>query len=629
MEALNDKRERVTKSSSSSYLAKLQCCFHPAKLSSSNPAMEDGCDEGKFAVSEKQKRKPGGWKSMPFILGNETCERLATVGMLANFSVFLMTQFHMDQVLSSNVMSVWNGFTSFSPLLGAFISDSYLGRFKTLAFATISAFMGMMMLTVIMWIPKLHPPPCSQISGHKCAGPTGAQFGLLAVALGFLTVGSAGIRPCSIPFGVDQFDAKTEEGRRGITSFFNWYYMTFTVVLIIALTLVVYIQSSVSWVLGFALPTGLMLFSIVLFFVGMRLYVYVQPEGSVFSGIVQVIVASYKKRKLKIPEGKNVDGVYYDPPLKGTVAVKLPLTDQLRFFNKAALIMDGEVLPDGSSANPWRLCSVQTVEETKCLFRIIPVWASGIIFCTAMAQQGTFMLSQALKMDRSLGPHFKVPAGSLAVISMITIGIWLPIYDRVLVPYLRKTTKLEGGITQLQRMGIGIVFSIMSMIVAGLVERMRRASAVLHAGPDGIAPISVFWLSPQLILMGFAEAFNIIGQIEFYNKEFPENLTSLANSLFSCTMAAGNYFSVVVVNVIHKTTGKNGHPDWLTADTNKGRIENLYFLIAGFGVLNLGYFLWVARMYRYKSKFRIEGDGDGDDVEKHEHCDIELNGIKK
>ncbi|KAG8366287.1 hypothetical protein BUALT_Bualt17G0060700 [Buddleja alternifolia] len=479
---------------------------------------------------------------------------------------------------------------------------------------------GMLTITLVAWIPRLHPPQCD-VQLHQCAGPTKSQFGVLAMGLGFLSIGSAGIRPCSLPFGVDQFDANSEEGRKGINSFFNWYYTSFTVVLIIALTLVVYIQDSVSWTWGFGIPTALMLFSIVLFFVGMRLYVYVQPEGSVFSGIAQVLVASYKKRKLDLPDREDVDGVYYDPLLNGTSVKKLPLTNQFRFFNKAALIINGEVLPDGSNSTPWRLCSIQQIEETKCLFKIFPIWASGIICFTAMAQQGTFTTSQASKMDRHIGPHFKIPIGSLSVISFVTIGIWLPFYDRVLVPSLRKITRVEGGITLLQRMGIGIVFSILSMIIAGLVERMRRASAISHGRPDGMAPITVFWLAPQLMMMGFAEAFNIIGQIEFYNKEFPENMSSVANSLFSCTMAGASYVSALLVNVVHKTTGRKGHPDWLTKDINAGRVENLYFLIAGLGFLNLGYFFWVSRSYQYKSKYRI------DDDEKN-GFDVELNVVK-
>ncbi|KAI3817594.1 hypothetical protein L1987_11389 [Smallanthus sonchifolius] len=308
---------------------------------------------------------------------------------------------------------------------------------------------------------------------------------VLVLALGFLSIGSGGIRPCSLPFGVDQFDPTTDEGRKGINSFFNWYSTTFTVVLIIALTLVVYIQDSVSWALGFGIPAILMLCSIVLFFVGAKLYVYVKPQGSVFSGIVQAFFIAYKKRKLKLPkpDQTGVEVMFYDLA-----------------FNT-----------DGSRISPWKLASIQQIEEVKSLIKVIPIIASGIICLVAIVQQGTFTISQALKMNRHLGPRFQIP-----VFSMVTIG---PIYDRILVPSLRRITKVETGITLLQRIGIGIVFSILSMVVAAIVEKMRRDSAVNHNHPDGVAPLSVIWLTPQLILMGFAEAFNIIGQIEFCYKE--------------------------------------------------------------------------------------------------------------
>lgn len=561
---------------------------------------------------------------MPYVIGNETFERLATIGLLANFMVFLLTVFHMEQASAANLLNIWFGVGNFAPLLGAFVSDAYIGRFWTIGFSSFASLLGMVTLTLIAWIPQLRPPPCTphQLQIHQCEGPTSSQLGILILALGFLSIGTGGIRPCSLPFGVDQFDLTTDEGRKGINSFFNWYYTTFTVVLIFALTVMVYIQDIISWVWGFGIPTLFMLGSIVLFFFGTRLYVYVKPEGSEFSGIAQVLVASYKKRKLTLP-ADDEERVFYDPLPAGTTVTKLPLTYQLRFLNKAAIIMDGEVKPDGSRSNPWTLCSIQQIEEVKCLVKIVPIWASGIICFTSMAQQGTFTISQALKTDRHLGPNFQIPSGSLMVISMITVGLWVPFYDRVLVPALRKVTKLDSGITLLQRIGIGIVFSISSMVVAGLVEKMRRDSAISHGRQDGIAPISVMWLAPQLILMGFAEAFNIIGQIEFYYKEFPENMKSVANCIFSVTMAGASYLSSVLVSVLHGVTGRHGRPDWLTNDINEGRVDYFYYIIAGMGVLNLGYFLIVSQRYHYK--------GSTVEVIKEEKplVDVELNAIKQ
>ncbi|XVF02292.1 hypothetical protein REPUB_Repub04eG0163000 [Reevesia pubescens] len=609
---------KSTKEESRSFF--LYCCTKNYQTPASpEEKPEQGTKGNVLSVSGSAKTKqmkPGGWKAMPYIIGNETFERLATFGLLANFMVYLMRKFQMDQVSASNVIFIWSGVTNFAPLVGAFICDAYVGRFRTIAVASFASFLGMLIVTLTAWVPNLQPAECKpeqKPQGH-CIGPNKTQLGVLLTGLGLLSVGASGIRPCSIPFGIDQFDATTEEGVKGISSFFNWYYTTFTVAILISLTLVVYIQDSVSWVLGFGIPTLLMGCSIVMFLMGTRIYVHVKPQGSIFSSLVQVFVAAYKKRQLKLPAEGHETGVFYDPPLKDNGLSKLPLTNQFRLLNKAAIIMENELQPDGSP-NKWRLCSIQNVEETKCLIRIIPIWASGIISFTSIAQQGTFTLSQALKMDRHLGPKFQIPAGSVGIISMITIGIFLPIYDRIIVPALRKFNKREDGITLFQRIGIGIFFSILAMIVAGVMEKKRRTSAILHP----VAPISVFWLAPQLIIMGFFEAFNMLGQIEFFNKQFPEHMRSIANSLLFCSIAGSNYLSSMVVNIVHHTTGGHGRPDWLTSDINAGRLDYFYYILAGMGALNFLYFLYVAHHYRYKAIAQIE--------EKSEP-DVELSSMK-
>lgn len=267
-------------------------------------------------------------------------------------------------------------------------------------------------------------------------------------------------------------------------------------------------------------------------------------------------------------------------------------------MNKAALILEGDLNSEGIIVNKWKLASIQQVEEVKCLARIFPIWATGILSLTSIAQQGTFTVLQALKMDRHIGPKFQIPAGSMSVISLITVALCLPFYDRFLVPTLRKITNHEGGITLLQRIGIGMVFSILSMIVAGFVEKVRRDSSN--------STLSVMWLAPQLILMGLCEAFNVLGQIEFFNRQFPDHMRSIGNSLFSCSFGMSNYVSSIIVTIIHHTTKTNDHPDWLTNDINHGRIDYFYYLIAVIGTLNFVYFIHVARKYQYKGSVNFQ-----------------------
>ena len=193
----------------------------------------------------------------------------------------------------------------------------------------------MLALTLSASIPQLQTPSCSQLAHQvgQCMKPSKAKLSILFISLSFLVLGAGGIRPCSLPFGVDQFDYTSEEGLRGLNSYFNWYYGTTTAAFLISLTVVVYIQNSISWSIGFAIPTALMLLSVTLFFLGTRLYVYVPPEGSIFSGIAQVFVASFKKRKLELPcpdDAQQQESVLHNPPTRSARILKLPLSLQFR-----------------------------------------------------------------------------------------------------------------------------------------------------------------------------------------------------------------------------------------------------------------------------------------------------------
>ena len=186
----------------------------------------------------------------------------------------------------------------------------------------------MLVLCLTAAIAKLHPPHCETKGIRNCPGPTPWQMAFLLSSLGLLVVGAGGIRPCNLAFGADQFNPNTESGKRGISSFFNWYYFTYTFAMMVSLTFIVYVQSNVSWSWGLAIPTFLMLLSCVLFFVGTRIYVILKPEGSPLASIVQVIVAAVKKRQLKLPE-QPWHSLFKHIPTS-TINSKLPYTDQFR-----------------------------------------------------------------------------------------------------------------------------------------------------------------------------------------------------------------------------------------------------------------------------------------------------------
>lgn len=544
---------------------------------------------------------------MPFVIGNETFENLGTLGTSANLLIYLTTVFNMKNITATTLINIFNGTTNIATLLGAFLCDTYFGRYKTLGFATIASFLGMLGITLTAAISKLHPPHCGTKETGLCTGPTTWQMVFLTTALGLLVIGAGGIRPCNLAFGADQFNPKTESGKRGISSFFNWYYFTSTIAMMISLTIIVYVQSDVSWALGLAIPAVLMLLACILFFMGSRIYVKLKPEGSPLNSVAQVIVAAARKRRLKLPEQPSL--ALYNHFPTNSISSKLPYTSQFRFLNKGAIItLQDQINSDGSAANPWRLCSVHQVEQVKCLIRLIPIWSTAILYYVALIQQQTYVVFQALQSNRRLGnSSFKIPAASYTIFSMLGLGIWIPIYDRIIVPRLRRVTKKEGGITILQKMGIGMFLSIITMLVSGLVEEQRRTLALtkpLKVGimdsKSAISSMSGLWLTPQLILVGVSEAFTVIAQVEFYYKEFPENMRSIGGSLSFVAVAGSSYLNSFLVSIVHRKTMGASTGSWLPEDLNKGRLDYFYYLVAVLGVINLGYFLLCAKWYKYK-----------------------------
>ncbi|CAK9138288.1 unnamed protein product [Ilex paraguariensis] len=546
-----------------------------------------------------------GIKAMPFIIGNETFEKLGAIGTLSNLLVYLTTVFNMKSITATTLINVFNGTTNLATLLGAFFCDTYFGRYKTLAFASFASFLGLLLITLTAAIKRLHPPHC-EAEQIKCIGPTPWQVVFLLSGFGLMIIGAGGIRPCNLAFGADQFNPKTESGKRGINSFFNWYFFTLTFAQLISVTLVVYVQSNVSWGIGLGIPAIFMLVSCALFFMGTKIYVKVKPEGSPITNIIQVMVVAARKRRLKLQD-QPWESLFNYVPSK-SINSRLPYTDQFKLLNKAAMVTpEDQINTDGSAANPWRLCSIQRVEEAKCVVRVIPIWAAGIVYHIAMIQQQQYAVFQALQSDRRLGnSNFKIPASSYTVFALLSFTLFIPIYDRIIVPSLQRVTKKEGGITLLQRICIGIVLTIFASLISALVEEHRRTLALTkptlgiqpHRG--AISSMSGLWFVPQLVITGIAEAFTSVGQVEFYYKQFPENMRSFAGSLFFCGMAASSYLNSFLVSIVHRTTKGAANGNWLPEDLNKGRLDYFYYLITALGVLNLVYFLLCAKWYKYK-----------------------------
>lgn len=547
------------------------------------------------------KRKLGGWRAMPFIFANELCEKLAVVGFSTNMITYLQEQLHLPPVMAANTLTNFGGTASLTPLLGAFIADAYAGRFWTIAVSSVIYQIGMAILTISAILPQLRPPPCS--GKEICKQASTGQLGILYFSLLLTALGSGGIRPCVVAFGADQFDEKDPKQGKKMWNFFNWYYFCMGLSILLAVTVIVYIQENIGWGWGLGIPSAAMAISIVFFVMGLPLYRHFKPAGSPLTRLLQVIVASIKKRNLPKPADPSL--LYQDREKDAVISPGgcLIHTNQLTFFDAAAIPTDSDKPENAASPSPWRLCTVHQVEELKSIIRMGPIWAAGILLITASAQQNTFSLMQARTMNRHLTGTFQIPAGSMSVFTILALLLTITVYDRLLMPIARHFTGRGRGISFLQRMGIGFFISVLATLVSGFVE-VKRKSVAAHYGfldhPKSIIPISVFWLVPQYALHGIAEAFMSIGHLEFFYDQSPESMRSTATALFWTSISAGSYLSTLLVSTIHKVTSRDGHQNWLPTNLNRGRLEYFYWLITLLQVFNLFYYLVCARFYTYK-----------------------------
>ncbi|CAM8958553.1 unnamed protein product [Rhodiola kirilowii] len=538
----------------------------------------------------------GTWKACPFILGNEFCERLAYYGMSTNLVLYFKERLNQHSATAAKNVSNWSGTCYITPLIGAFLADAYLGRFWTIAIFSIIYVMGMTLLTLSASVPGISPT----CHGKDNCTATEWQSVICFAALYLIALGTGGIKPCVSSYGADQFDDAEETEKKHKSSFFNWFYFSINVGALIAASLLVWIQENVGWGWGFGIPAVTMAIAVVSFFSGTRIYRNQKPGGSPVTRICQVVVASFRKFHVKLPDDKTV--LYERPDTESAIqgSRKLEHTKDLSFFDKAAVEVQSDKGKD--SPNPWRLCTVTQVEELKAMVRLLPVWATGIIFATVYGQMGTLFVLQGETMDAHMGSSFQIPSASLSIFDTISVIFWVPVYDRFIVPFTRKITGHKTGLTQLQRMGVGLVISIFAMLAAGVLELVRLDIVKKNNYYDRAQiPLSIFWQVPQYFLIGCAEVFTFIGQLEFFYEQAPDAMRSTSSALSLTTVALGNYLSSLLVTIVTSVSTKGGKVGWIPDNLNYGHLDYFFWLLLVLSVLNLGAFLFVAKWYTYKS----------------------------
>ncbi|KAB2081028.1 hypothetical protein ES319_A05G105000v1 [Gossypium barbadense] len=502
--------------------------------------------------------KKGGFITLFFIAGTLSGVMLSGFGWLANLIVYLVQEFNVESINASQIANVVHGCINLLPILGAIIADSFLGSFQVAAISSFISLLGMILLILTAKLSSLKPPPWLGGSRYTLA-----------------------------TLGANQLDKPKDK-----ETFFNWFFFTVNVSSIIS-SAIVYVEDSISWALGYTICFAANFIALAVFLAGQRFYRCDKPQGSQFTGLLRVVVAAVRKRKVAL-SSRSED--YYHEHCETSKVMPVTANRWFRFLNRAAMKTEGDIDSDGLIARPWKLCSLEQVENLRTVIRLVPIWSSGIFLITPVAIQSSIAVTQALSMDRHLGSNFKIPAASIIVVILVSSSFFVALFDRFVFPTWQKLT--GRPLTLLQRIGIGHVIIVISMAISAMVESKRLKTIhdnKLEALPGAIVPMPVWWLFPQLVVIGIDDAFHFPGQTALYYHEFPASLRSIATAMVSLVVGIAFYVSTALVELIRKLTG------WLPGNINSGRLDNLYWILVTAGALNFMYFLVCAKLYKCRN----------------------------
>ncbi|KAJ6945278.1 protein NRT1/ PTR FAMILY 5.4-like [Populus alba x Populus x berolinensis] len=565
-------------------------------------------------VSTPRKPSKGGWNAAIFIIFVEAALRFAYYGLAGNLITYLTNDLHQSTSTAIKNINTWVGVSAIFPIFGAIVADSLLGRFKTILLSSTIYFIGMVLLTLSVSVI-----------------PTHYREAVFFIALYIVAVGEGGHKPSVQTFAADQFDEGEPEEKAAKSSFFNWWYLGIVVGASSAILVVIYIQvtkflnyfkDNIGWTAGIGILTGALGVALLIFLIGIKRYRKQAPVGSPFTMVAQVFVAATRKRRLDQTRqgwgtcyeagGTDIEG----QPRKRTLAA----TDQFRFLDKAMIIDDLDAL--SKARNPWRLCSLNQVEEVKLVLRLLPIWLSCLMFTVVIVQTHTLFIKQGSTMTRSIGPNFQVPPASFQSLVGLTILFTIPLYERVFIPAARKITGNSSGITMLQRIGVGLFLSIVEMVVAALVEAKRVSIAREHGLmdiPKATIPMSVWWILPQYMISGISDVFTVVGLQELFYDQMPESMRSMGAAAYISVTGLGSFFNTAIITVVQAITARSSGI-LLGNNLNRAHVDYFYWILAVLSALNFCVYLWVAHGFVYK---KVEGEKpqEGRELAFAEHLD--------
>ncbi|KAM9804858.1 solute carrier family 15 member 1 [Neosynchiropus ocellatus] len=364
--------------------------------------------------------------SIFFIVVNEFCERFSYYGMRAVLVLYFKYFLLFDDELATSVYHAFVALCYLTPILGAIVADSWLGKFKTIIYLSIVYAVGQ----VAMAVSAIHDITDTDKNGE----PDSLAFhiALSMVGLILIALGTGGIKPCVAAFGGDQFSEHQEKQRK---TFFSVFYLCInggsllsTIITPILRAQQCGIHSKQScYALAFGVPAALMVVALVVFIVGSGMYYKAEPQGNIMLDVCKCIGFSIKNR----------------------------FRHRNRQYPARAHWLDW------AEEKYDKLLIAQIKMVLRVLFLYIPL----PVFWTLFDQKGSRWTLQATTMNGDFG-LLVIQPDQMQTVNPILILTLVPIMDSLVYPLIQKCFDF----TPLRRMTVGMFMAAVAFFCAGVVQ---------------------------------------------------------------------------------------------------------------------------------------------------------------
>ena len=495
---------------------------------------------------------------IPYIIGNEGCERFSFYGMRNILTVFLMTSLLMavpEDLRKAEAKEVFHTFVIgvyFFPLLGGWLADRYFGKYNT-----------------IFWLSLLY------CCGHAClaifeSSIKGFYFGLFLISLG-----SGGIKPLVTSFVGDQFDKSNRSLAQKVYDAFYWIinFGSFFASLLMPVVLKAYGAS-----VAFGLPGVLMALATLIFWSGRKKYVHQPPRGANPHSFIRVVWTALRSGGAGMAVAAlGLLGAAYSlsqiPSLGFVAAVCLALVLVMGFGGAGAALQ----LDRARGTHPD-----EAVDGVRAVLRVLVLFALVTPFWSLFDQKASTWVLQADQMSK---PAW-FQSSMMQALNPALVMVLIPFNNLVLYPLLQR---LGLQVTALRRMGAGITLAGLAWIAAGTLQLW------LDAGDT----VSIVWQMLPYVLLTLGEVLVSATGLEFAYSQAPLAMKGTIMAFWSLSVTVGNLW-VLLSNVSIKS------PSALQAIKSSGYSETacLMFFFAGFALVAALLFALVARRYPMLNNYR-------------------------